>query len=703
MFKEIYNKAHFIVLGIILLAISYLYYWLTILLIGYLIYLFLNNLKIFYITLIILLIITIHFVIKEYHYQSLVSYELIGEVVKVNKKETGYCTYVVKSKNRKYLFSVKEKYQVGDVLKIDGQKKEHYIHYPNGFDYQKYLHYQNIICELDIISIEKIKSNVNSHYLHYLINDYIDSHFPIDTTKYLKTLITGNDEYLDTTNISKIGISHLFVISGLHVNIIVLFLSKLLSLFKIKKQTQNIIIITVVSLYVFVTDFLISVIRVYLTLILKVVNKKYTNLDLLSFNFMIVLIVNPFYLFQLSFILTYMIAFFMLVYQDVYHGKIFNKLINTFILTTLIQLFTLPVVISINPSLNLISILVNPLFIFLVTYLLLPFSFLVLLIPPLNPLYLSFVVIFDYLVDFFANMTFFTINLGNIHIIFKVIYFILFYSFLYLVYSKKYKYLSLFILVFLIWYNKGIFNFKNRIYFLDLPVGESTLIVSKYNKCVILIDSGEVSKNNILNNIIINLGIRKIDYLIISHSDSDHIGGAYNLVKEVKVKNIIFNYYDQNKQTDYFKKYVDKCYYLKKGDIINTKYFNLITYSPNVDFLDTNDNSLVFKIKVFNQNILFTGDISTKVEKTLLNLNLNVDFYKVAHHGSKTSSNIDFINSIKYRYAVIMSGYYNTFGFPIEEVVNRYPKEKRLLTKELGTIVIEVKKNKYKLIFSKKS
>ena len=81
-----------------------------ILLIGYLIYLFLNNLKVFYITLIILLIITIHFVIKEYHYQSLVSYELIGEVVKVNKKETGYCTYVVKSKNRKYLFSVKEKY-----------------------------------------------------------------------------------------------------------------------------------------------------------------------------------------------------------------------------------------------------------------------------------------------------------------------------------------------------------------------------------------------------------------------------------------------------------------------------------------------------------------------------------------------------------------------------------------------------------------
>ena len=86
-----------------------------------------------------------------------------------------------------------------------------------------------------------------------------------------------------------------------------------------------------------------------------------------------------------------------------------------------------------------------------------------------------------------------------------------------------------------------------------------------------------------------------------------------------------------------------------------------------------------------------------------MNLNLNVDFYKVAHHGSKTSSNIDFINGIKYRYAIIMSGYYNTFGFPIEEVVNRYPKEKRLLTKDLGTITIEVKKNKYKLIFSKKS
>ncbi|MBQ2892066.1 MAG: DNA internalization-related competence protein ComEC/Rec2 [Bacilli bacterium] len=628
---------------------------------------------------------------------------IVGKIIKVDKKETGYNNYIIKSNNCKFIFSTKEKYKVGDILEVTGEKEENYVHYPFGFNYQDYLHYQNIKYALKNVEVNKIKNKISIHYLHYLINNYIDSNYSYDSSKYLKTLITGNDEHLDTTNISKIGISHLFVISGLHVNIIVIFIGKLLSLMKIKKSKQNMIIIFVISLYVIVTDFLISVIRVYLSLVLKMFNKRLTNLDLLSINTIIVLIINPYFMYSLSFILTYLIAFFMLVYQDVISIKIkiLNKVLNMLILTTLIQLLTLPIVVSISPSFNIISILVNPLFIILVTYFLLPVSFIILLIPSLNSVYLYMVTIFEYLVDFFSNMTFLTIQLGNIHIIFKVLYFIIYYIFLYCLYSKKYKYLSLFIIVFIVWYYKGILNLKDRIYFLDLPEGEATLIISKYNRYVILVDSGEITKNNILNNIVINLGIRKIDYLIISHSDSDHIGGAFNLVKEISVKNIIFNYYDQNNTTNYFKKYVDKTYYLKKDDIIQTKYFKLKTYSPSIDYKDTNDNSLVIRLDVFNKSILFTGDISTKVEKTLSNYKINVDFLKVAHHGSKTSSNIDFINNIEYDHAIIMSGYYNKFGFPIEEVVNRYPKHKLLMTKDLGTIIVEVDKKNYRLIFSK--
>ena len=374
-----------------------------------------------------------------------------------------------------------------------------------------------------------------------------------------------------------------------------------------------------------------------------------------------------------------------------------------FLLTFVIQILTLPITISINPDFNIVSILVNPIFIYFVTYLFLPLSFIVLIFSFLSPVYDFIVVIFEYLVYFASNIEFLTISLGNINIYFKVLYYLVFYISFRSIYNKKYKYLNLLLVFFILWYNKGLFNLTNRIYFLDLPQGESTLIVSKNNSTVILIDTAEVSQNNELTKILKNLGIKKVDYMIITHSDSDHIGGAIDLVKYIKVKNIVFNKYDKVTYIDYFKKFCKNIYYLENDNKIKNKKFELKVLSPNKDYLDINDNSLVFIIEVFNIKLLMTGDISTKVEKNIIkDYKIDVDFYKVAHHGSTTSTSSEFINNIKYDYAVIMSGYYNKFGFPKKEIIEKFSSNKLLTTKQLGTIIVEVKKNKFNLIYSKK-
>ena len=87
------------------------------------------------------------------------------------------------------------------------------------------------------------------------------------------------------------------------------------------------------------------------------------------------------------------------------------------------------------------------------------------------------------------------------------------------------------------------------------------------------------------------------------------------------------------------------------------------------------------------------ADASTKVEDDLMKLPIDVDLYKVAHHGSNTSSSVSFLKHINYQYAIIMSGYANQFGFPKEEVVARFD-ERLLVTKTEQTIYFYIKRGK---------
>ena len=232
-----------------------------------------------------------------------------------------------------------------------------------------------------------------------------------------------------------------------------------------------------------------------------------------------------------------------------------------------------------------------------------------------------------------------------------------------------------------------------KIYFVDVGQGDCTLIQT-HEKKNILIDGGgsefgsfDVGES-ILLPYLLNRGINKIDYMMISHFDSDHIGGLFYIMENLKVDNIIIS--RQGKNSENFKKFIQimsekqiNLIIVKRGDYVkidDTSYFEILfpeekQISDNV----LNNNSIVAKFVSSNVTMLFTGDIEEIAEKRLCELyrntnKLQADIIKVAHHGSKTSSTLSFLELVNPKIALIGVGADNNFGHPNEGVLERIKK-----------------------------
>ncbi len=687
LFDDLKDNYHFIVIGLVLIGLSYISIYLISLIVIYLIYLFFNSKKLFIITLIIMCLFLGHLVLKDYFYKNAES-SFIGQIISIEKYESSY-KVICQSKNIKYLFYIKEQVNIGDYYYIEGKEVKEDVHYPGQFDYDRYLHYQNIQ-KLEEVKLTYKKKGFHLSLINYIINEYLTKHF---NNPYLNTLTIGQKKDLDMTSINRLGISHLFVISGLHISILLGIVEKGLKLLKIKEKPRNVIMIIFGIGYLIVTNLLISLLRVMISMIIKIFFKKLKSFDCLMINALIMLLINPYYLFNLSFILSYLAAAFMILYKPIFQikNKIIKYFVDLYLVTLFIQLFLLPITIQINPTINLLSFLLGPLYILFVSYFLLPLSFLTIIIYPLIYLYNPITNCFTWLTNYLSNIKICHFNIGNINIYYKLVYLVIYYYFLRGLYKKKYYRIVFLLLIFMIWYFKGVFV-DNKIYFFDLEKGEATLIISKGMKEVILIDSGDVFERHDLTKILIDLGIRRIDYLIISHSDSDHIGGSFDIVKEIKVNNLITSIYENNEKIQYLKNHIKNHYLLEYHRKIKTKSTLIECFGPSKDFGNVNDNSLVFNLTFLNLQILFTGDIEKLGENELKKERIKTNLLKVAHHGSLTSSSIPFLESITYDYSIIMSGYRNTFGFPNEEIIQRLKKP--FTTKANGTMEIVFKKTK---------
>lgn len=706
-YSELCENLHFVVLLIILLfflfqGFNFLILICFITLFGYL---FLRSKTIWIFSLIVIFLIGGHYLLKNLTYkQAPVKINGVARVIQVIDYED-YQKVKVRYGGYKYLFYDKtQDIKIGDLYYIQGIVKEaDFEHQPNGFNYQKYLKYQNIIGTINIQNHQYLGKTkiISINLFNDLISKYYDNHFSPETANFLKAIIIGNKDYLEKEVISTIqtvGISHLFVVSGLHVSIIVLILEKVLRLFKIKETPKTIITIVFLGCYLILTRLSISVFRVIVSYILKKLKlKSLTALDLISINFLIALSINPFMAYTYSFILTYLISFMIIIIEPLINSiKVSNRFGRKIISMTMISIgsivVTLPVVISLNPEINFLSIIYNLFYIPLMSYVILPFSLIVSFLPFLKG-------IVNILVKIFYSSTTILSNFRLLNFSFKVfsknvviIYYLMLFLIIYL-FEHRFKIAFLIYPIFLLgWSNINYLNMNDTITFLDLKEGESVIVEKAFNQGNVIIDTG-VSGNNELETYLRKKGIKRIDLLIISHGDDDHNGQLVNLINNFKVRLVIINKYDSISEQKLIDNHFTSYIKLGGGDDFNFKGISFKVLWPINKMDNSNNNSLVFIMNFYSKTFLFTGDIEKEAEQLICEKykDLKVDVLKIAHHGSNTSTSKEWLDKIEFDVGIAMNGYRNTFGFPNNYVVNRLKEYQVYYTIECYTITLKKK------------
>ena len=238
-------------------------------------------------------------------------------------------------------------------------------------------------------------------------------------------------------------------------------------------------------------------------------------------------------------------------------------------------------------------------------------------------------------------------------------------------------------------------------------MGQGNAVLIKTNNKTILIDGGNRSNSRYYYNFIKNKNIKKIDYMIVSHYDEDHISGLISILDNFEVSNVLCP--DYKKDTKIYKSFKNSLkkskaniIYPKKGDNFNISDARIKIlwpneYKNNID----NDNSIILKLIHGNMSFLFTGDASINIENQLIysGFNLKSDVVMIGHHGSKYSTSNEFLEEVDPKLAIISVGNNNRYGHPSNRVLKLLNNKniKTLRTDIDGDITIKCDGNKIKV------
>ena len=625
--------------------------------------------------------------------------DFIIKITKINYKENKVVIEGVGKEKLLINYEGDFNYKLGDKVSIKGTLKEPSSNTNfNLYSYKKYLLSKRIFLVLDAEKIELIEKNRN---VLYEIKNKI--HNRLLGSAYLNAFILGDNSYIDD-NVKKSyqinGISHLFAVSGMHVSFIVLILTFCLKKFK----RYELAMVLMLLLYAFLTNFLPSIMRSVIFFILCLLKNKF-KWKISTFNLFLIMTIfflfyNPYYIYNIGFIYSFTISGFLIYFSDkLKEKKYFKSLIKISLLSFFVSL---PITIYNNFSINLLSPILNLFFVPFVSLIIFPLSFLIFLLPLFNGVYLFLINVLEQISLFCSNINYFNFIFAR-----PSIYVILIYYIVIVLALKNKKYFIILFLIIIIHYNICIFKKSLVVTMLDVNQGDCLLISYPHNQGNILIDTGGKlfdDSNYISNNIIIpyvkSLGIKKIDYLILTHGDYDHMGDGINLVNNYKVKNVVFNCGEFNELEKELIKVLDKKkinYYscIKELNIDSNKLYFLQTKKYN----NENDNSNVIYTELDGYKFMFMGDASQEREKDILEkYNLgSIDFLKVGHHGSNTSSSKEFIDKINPKYSIISVGKNNRYGHPNKEVLNNLNNSKIYRTDQDGSIMFKIKNNKLKI------
>ena len=623
-------------------------------------------------------------------------------------KEKLIATYYFDTKEE--LNKTKQELSLGDTLTLEGEltKPISSLNF-HGFSYPTYLEYQKIfyIMKVSRFYIESKNSNIL-----YSIRNAIRSSIKTDKVgSYIRVFFLGDDTSFDTTleeDFRNLGISHLFALSGTQI-------SFLISLFTLRKKSisfKNLLFIICVLLsYYLIIEDCAAIDRALIFSLVFSINKTF-NLNILP-SFLILLslsilfFINPYYIFDVGFQYSTIISCTLILYMNNKKSK--GKIIDLLEVSWVSFLVSLPISLYHFSYINPLSIIYNLFYVPFINVIIFPLSVICFFIPHLSFILEFFITIFEGSVSFLSHLNIGYITLARFNIVYYLLYYILIFSYLFVKIKRK-IFLFLILLMIVIHYSYPKVFPKDALYMIDVGQGDSFLITS--NNKTMLIDTGGVmtyyqeqwmqyeksSGGKYLVTFLKSLGITKLDYLVLTHGDYDHAGEALTIMDEIDVGTVFFN---GNLLNELEKKIWNNSlshYKLREGDSFSLGNFNFLVISNT--YPDENDGSLVLYSTINDKSLLFMGDASIKSEEYILdNYDIrDITILKVGHHGSRTSSSEEFINSVNPTYALISAGVDNKFNHPHKEVIERLEENGSIIynTQINGMVMFDFTNNKIK-------
>lgn len=640
-------------------------------------------------------------------------------------------------------------YEYGDVLKIKGKLEKPLGQKNFGeFDYELYLAREKIFTYINIWQekdIQKIGEDDSNFLVSFSlsardkIKEITKQTLPPPYNYLLVGMLLGEKSFIPShlkEIFAEAGIMHILAVSGLHVGIIAMALLALLSMLKLPKKFKLFTLILILITYASITGFRPSVLRATIMFILliggKLINRS-RNLNIsLFFAAFLILLLNPLILYDAGFLLSFIVTFFIINLSPILQ-RLFSKIVvwikNPLAVSTAAWVGIFPLSAYFFSKVSIISIISN-IFIIPLTGIAVILGFITFFIglvsislaglfANLNYLVLNLITL---IAKSFSSLPFAFIYVAQPSVMLIILYYLTVFFIIEIFYKKtlspkiKKKAILIVLSVTLLIIIVQVFYPADNLKVNFINVGEGDcILIEAPNKINILIDGGGTPQSDfdVGNKIVIpylrRKGINKIDLLILTHPHLDHLEGLLPILKEFKVDMVLDSglLCDSSEYKEFISLILEKgisYHKAKAGDnFIFSNNLEIFLLNPlyDSDFYeesDFNNASIVVKLFYKNANFLFTGDIEEAVEKKLLvwqNI-LQSDILKVAHHGSSTSTNLEFLDKVNPNIAVITVGK-NHFGHPSQKIIERLEDKNIQIyqTDEDGTVIIRTNGQEY--------
>ncbi|HAJ33881.1 MAG TPA: DNA internalization-related competence protein ComEC/Rec2 [Candidatus Atribacteria bacterium] len=682
---------------------------------------------------------------KEYYPNQ----EKISFKVRANQIEKGDCSIRTQGLILVNTYLGDCPYEYGDVLKIKG-KLEKPIKQKNfgEFNYELYLAREKIFTYLNIWQ-ERDISKIGEDDSNFLVSFSLSARDKIkEITKQTLTppynylligMLLGEKNFIPPALkevFTEAGIMHILAVSGLHVGIIAMALLAFLSVLRLPKKLKLITLILILIMYASITGYRPSVLRATIMFIIliggKLINRN-RNLNIsLFFAAFLILLLNPLILYDAGFLLSFIVTFFIInlspILQELY-SKIVVWIRNPLAVSTAAWIGIFPLSAYFFNKVSIISIVSN-IFIIPLTGITVILGFVTFFIGMVSISLAGVIANINYLLlnlitliaKSFSLLPFAYVYVAQPSILVIILYYLTVFFIIEMfckkTLSQKIKkktaliVLSITLLIIIVQIFYPADNLK--VNFINVGEGDCILIEAP-NKINILIDGGGTPQSDfdVGSKIVIpylrRKGINKIDLLILTHPHLDHLEGLLPILRRLKVDAVLDSGFicDVSEYREFISTIKEKnipYYQTKSGDnyIFSKNMEMLILNPPHTSNLDNdsdfNNHSIVVKLYYKNSNFLFTGDIEREAEKRLLvwQNRLNSDVLKLGHHGSSTSTTLEFLDKVDPVIAVITVGK-NNFGHPSQKVIERLEDKniKIYRTDENGTVIIRTNGQEY--------